>query len=134
MVVDFSRKSKDEVSRKKILLQMGCLLGLFMLAILIIADVKIYHDKAQMLAKIDAYQKQVDQIKQSNQHLQDEIANANNKDYLEQMAYEQLDKQRPGEQEVIFVSAANKPKVAAAPQNPWFGWLTGMFDWMKAKK
>ena len=133
MIADFRRKGKNEVSQKKILLQVGCLVAGVALVILIIADIKIYNDKKIMIAKINAYQNQIADIQKSSDHLQQEIANANNKDYLEKMAYEQLNQQRPGEKEFIFVSAPDKTSPKNNSSTGLFGWIANVWNWLKAK-
>ena len=110
---------------------MTFVLAFVIFIILIVADIKIYRDKMAMIAKIDAYKKEIEDIKTSNEHLEVQINNANNKDYLEQMAYEKFDKHRPGEQEIIFVSGKENIKTPENKKNYWLGWIGGVISWFK---
>ena len=121
--------------KKKIILSIFVLIIIF---VLILADFKIYQKKQELNSQISAYQKQIEDIKKSSQTLKDEIANGDNVDYLEKIAYEQLGEQKPGEKEVIFITPPEKPKTVVAPQNfwdarAWLGWLGWSWSWIKSK-
>lgn len=138
MVADFNKKGNREFFNSKLLFKTVGVLFLVGIFVLILADLKIYQKKQQLTAQINAYQKQIEDIKKSSQTLKDEIANSNNTDYLEKLAYEQLDEQKPGEKEVIFVSPQEQPKTATDKKSENFldkclNWFTGEFNWIKSK-
>lgn len=101
------------------------------------SDCKIYQHKKNLVLQVNAYQKKIDDLKKSSQTLKDEIANSDNTDYLEKLAYEQLGQQRPGERQVIFISPSQEnPKEAPKPKNfweLWTGWLGQSWSWLKSK-
>jgi len=123
MVADFDKKVK-----------VGGVIFLIIIFLLIIADFKIYQKKQELISQIETYKKQIEDIKKSSQTLKEEIANSNNPDYLEKLAYEQLGEQKPGEKEVIFVMPEEKPKQDATPRSFWSnfsGWISGAWQWIK---
>lgn len=138
MITDFSKKQKMKFSAEKVALQATGILFFVIILVLIFADIKIYQKKQEVAVQIATLQKQIQDIKNSSQTLKDEIANSNNTDYLEKIAYEQLGEQKPGEKEVIFVAPKEKPKTVVQPQNFWdvktfSAWFSGAWAWIKSK-
>jgi len=138
MVADFAKKQKGQFFSNKALFKTFGIIFLLVIFALLVADFKIYQKKKELLSQISAYQKQIEDIEKSSQTLKDEITNADNPDYLEKIAYEQLGQQKPGEKQIIFVMPEDKPKEAPKQQNfwdikSWTGWLTNGFDWLKSK-
>lgn len=135
MVSDFDKKENRGFFNKKFLLKTVGIMFLIAIFFLIVADVKIYQKKQQLISQINNYKKQIEDIKKSSQTLEDEIANSNNQDYLEKLAYEQLGEQKPGEKEVIFVMPEEKLKQDATPQSFWNNFssrLSGAWNWIKS--
>jgi cell division protein FtsB len=105
MVADFSKKRNKEIIKKRYLFQGLGILFIFLVFFLIVADVKIYQKKEQLKEQIEIYKKQIEYIKKSNEVLKEEIANFDNKDYLEKLGYEQLSQARFGETEYMFIKS-----------------------------
>jgi len=138
MVADFNKKRNRDFFNKKLLFQVIGIIFLVAIIVLISADYKIYQKKQELASQIDAYKKQIEDIKKSSQTLKDEIANSDNPDYLEKIAYEQLGQARPGETVYSFVSSQEKPKATQKPQNfwdikLWSSWLSESWSWLKNK-
>ena len=136
MVADFNKKANREFFNQNLLFKAVAVIFLIVVVVLIVSDVRIYQKKKQLMAQISNYQKQIADIKKSSQTLKNEIANADDKDYLEKLAYEQLGRQKPGEKEVIFIAPKETPKPAAISQNFWenfAGWLSQSWGWIKSK-
>jgi cell division protein FtsB len=131
MIADFSKKRNREFSGRKLLLQAAGILFLLTSLFLIFADYKIYQKKKDLALQVESYQKQIEAIKKSNQDLKDKIANSDNIDYLEKLAYEQLDRQKPGEKQVIFITPQEKPKEEARPESFWTSWFSQTWSWIK---
>ncbi len=135
MVADFNKKRNREFFNEKLLFQTIGIIFLVIIIILIFADFKIYKKKQELASQINDYQKKIENIKKSSQNLRDEIANSDNTDYLEKIAYEQLGQARPGETVYSFVAPQEKPKTIQKPQNfldtkSWSGWLSGVWQWI----
>ncbi|MDP3882920.1 MAG: septum formation initiator family protein [Candidatus Staskawiczbacteria bacterium] len=133
MVAEFRKKRKEKFVFSQIWLPV---LGVFLVLLMIVfifVDFHIYNRRKELVAQIDSYQKQIDEIKNSNQDLKDEIENADNIDYLEKIAYEQLGEQKPGETGVIFISPQPKQAEVIIQENVWTSWFSQAWNWIKSK-
>ncbi|MGD0576698.1 MAG: septum formation initiator family protein [Candidatus Staskawiczbacteria bacterium] len=134
MIADFRKKQKTEISASKVAFRIGGILFILIIAVLIAADIKIYQKKKELDLKIADYEKQIADIKKNIQTVKGEIANSNNPDYIEKIAYEQLGEQKPGENEVIFITPPNKKSQSALPaENSWTSWFLQSWNWLKSK-
>jgi len=135
MVADFDRKENREFFNKKFWYKTAGIAFIFVLILLAVADYKIYQKKKELSLQITAYQNQIDDIKKSNQVLQEEIANADNKDYLEKLGYEQLNQARPGETEYMFIESqgdVDQPQ-SIQKQTGFKDWFLNVWSWIKSK-
>lgn len=120
------------VPKNKALFQgVGTIIIIF-LAILVIADVRIYLKKHELVSQIDSYKKQIEEIQKSSQTLKEEIANSDNPNYLEKIAYEQ-GMVKAGEKEIIFMAPTPGPTPGPAKQNFWAASLGQLWNWIKSK-
>lgn len=133
MVANFRKKRKGEFQARKILFPIAGILFFLLMVVLVFVDMHIYKQKKELVSKINFYQNQIQSIESDNQQLRDEMANTENIDYLEKIAYEQLGEQKPGEQAVIFVAPDQKPAQVSEQQNIWTGWFSGIWNWIKSK-
>jgi len=136
MIAGFNKKANKESSNEDIVFQALGIIFLIIIVVLIFSDIKIYQKKKQLASQIITYQQEVEDLKKSSQNLKEEIANSDNKDYLEKVAYEQLNEARPGETVYSFISSKEKPKTVVKPQNfleSWLGQLSGGFNWIKSQ-
>jgi len=138
MVTDFNKKGNREFFNDKLLFKTIGIIFLIVIFVLILADFKMYQKKQKLISQINIYQKQIEDIKNSSQDLKNKITNADNIDYLEKLAYEQLGEQRPGEKEIIFITPQEKTKENAKSENfwdikLWFSWLNGSWQWISGK-
>jgi len=130
MVADFSKNENRKFFTAKLLykvLGVGFLAGIVLLGI---ADFRMYKKKQELDSQILSYKKQIEEMQTSNQNLKDQIANADNKDYLEKLAYEQLNQQRPGEKEIIFIMPEEKIQPDQEKQSLWdkvISWIKSLF-------
>lgn len=129
MVADFHKKSNRDFFNKQLLYKTAGIAFILLFVVLVVSDIKIYQKKRILTAQISNYQRQINEIKRSSQNLKNEIANADNKDYLEKLAYEQLGQQRPGEKEIIFINSKTKVKEVQKTQSSWEKFLS----WIKSK-
>ena len=137
MVADFAKKQKGKFFNNQFLFKISGILFLVIIFSLLLTDFRIYQKKRELVSQISIYKKQIEDIKKSSQTLKDEIANADNVDYLERIAYEQLGQQKPGEQEVIFIMPEGKAGEAPKQQNfwdikLWLGKLGQSWSWLKS--
>ncbi len=136
MVADFDKKGNKEFFNSKLLFRALGVAFLIIIFVFIIADFKIYQKKQDLAGQINSYQQKIEDIETSSQTLKDEIANSDNPDYLEKIAYEQLGQIKSGEKEYIFITPPKQQEEAVKPQNFWdnfTGSLSGTWSWIKSK-
>lgn len=136
MVTDFQKKKKGEAAGKIFLHLGGAALMLIAIA-LIVANIKMYEKRKEFLAQVAGLQHQIQQIKQKNSDLQTGISKSDDPAYIEKIAREELDLQKPGEQAVSFIMAQNAPPQSSGRQNSgtrgWLGWISNSWVWIKSK-
>lgn len=130
--MDFTKKQNRKTLSDKFLFQAIGVIFLAAIIVLIFLDFKIYQKKNDLNSQVNDYQKQIEDIEKSSQNLKGKIANTNNTDYLEKIAYEQLGQQRPGEKEVIFIAPTKKAEITQSPENFWNKFLNWI-SWIKSK-
>ncbi len=136
MVSDFNKKGNREAFKQQLLLKIGGVFLIFFVLFMIVQDIKIYRKKQELLAQINTYKKQIEEIKTDSQKLKNQITNAGETDYLEKLGYEQFGQAKPGETEYMFVKAPAKTPAPVAPKNAWeafTSWVSGIFNWSKSK-
>ena len=119
MVSDFNKKGNREFFTNELLFKVVGISLLLFVVFMIFSDIKIYKKKQELASQIGIYKKQIEDIKNSSQTLKDEIANADNKDYLEKLGYEQFGEAKPGETEYMFINSPKKTDTVAKRQNFW---------------
>lgn len=136
MLPDFNRKQKRDPKRQ-ILIMLGGFLVLFIVLVLAIADIKIYQKKQKYISQIEELKNKIQELEDRKISLKKGIENSNNQDYIEKVAREELDLQKPGENVVSFIrSNDNQPE--QANNNFLQSWFTNteklfssMLDWFK---
>ena len=134
MVADFNKKENSRFFNRNLLFKTVGTIFLIMIAVLIVADFKIYQKKQELEYRINNYKKQIEGIQKNSQTLKEEIANSNNKDYLEKLGYEQFDVTRPGETEYMFIKNQQKAETSATHNNPLDSFIAGFKNalyWIK---
>lgn len=138
MIADFNKKQKDASFRRNRAFKTAGIIILLAVLCFLFIDYKIYQKKQELLTQINDYQQQIKNIEESSQTLKKEIANADDPAYIEKIAREQANMQKPGEKVVSFINAENQQ----APEQKaesfwstdfWFGWLTSGLQWIKGK-
>ena len=102
------------------------------LVMMLTANFRIYQKKQELNYQIKTLQQKVTDIKKQNDNLTQEIANAQNQAYIEKVAREELDLQKPGEKVFSFVQT--QPQVEPAPPSPksiWQQFTAWIGEWIK---
>ena len=131
MVANFKKKNNNGALRKKILLHVGGGAAIILLVVLLVANIKMYQKRREFLVQAASLQNQIKDLKKSNGNLQEGIAKENDPEYIEKVAREELDLQKPGETAVSFVMpspAEQKPD----GQNIIQGWFLKSLEWVKS--
>ncbi len=139
MVADFNKKQKRGFSKRNLFFVFGGILFLVASVFLILADIKIYREKQKLIAQLEGYKKQIEEIENRNKDLKEGITEANNNNYIEKVAREELDLQKQGEKVVTFIMPqTQKPAQETKQQNfldikTWTSWLSQSWSWIKSK-
>jgi len=127
MISNFDKKQKSGFWDKDFLWKA---LGFLLLGIsvwFVFQDVKIYFEKKDFSAQLKSYSKQIEEIKKSNESLKERIENSDNPDYIEKVARDEINLQKPGEKVVSFVEAEEKEDVVKEAQNSE-SWLASLWN------
>jgi len=134
--MDFNKKQKRGFSKRNFYFIAGGVLFLLASVLLIFVDIKVYKEKQKLTAQLEGYKKQIQEIENRNKALKEGITEANDNNYIEKVAREELDLQKQGEKVVTFIMPSQQQTQEKEPQNfldLWLGWLTNGFNWIKSK-
>ena len=134
MVPKFQKKKKGFAPRHT-WLHVGGVVVLIVSAVLVVANIKMYQKKQAFLAQVTNLKNQIEDIQSRNSQLNKGISQSDDQDYIEKVAREQLDLQKPGEKAVSFVAAPDTT-VQTSDNNQasvqyWFGWIGASWQWIK---
>ncbi len=130
MVTNF--KKKKQVNPVKTLwITIGGVALAVIAIVLIIANIRLYHTRQELNSQIKTLQNKVGEIKQQNDRLSQGIQNANDSQYIEKVAREELDLQKPGEKVVSFINPPAVPQQGDVNSKnvleSWLAWVGGIF-------
>jgi cell division protein FtsL len=129
MVHDFQKNKKGVKSQ--MMIWGGAVVLLTVGILLVIADVKMYHKRQELNVQVKMLQNKITETQKSNNQLQQGISVSNIDQYIEKVAREQLDLQKPGEKVISFVQSSDQqlvaPMVAPSFLQSWLGWIGGWF-------
>ncbi len=129
MVANFEKKNNHTIGRN-ILRYAGGVLIAGILVALVIANVKMYQKRQEFLAQVASLQNQIKNLRNSNSDLQQGISKENDPAYIEKVAREELNLQKPGETAVSFVMPP--PTEQYNNQNVLQGWFGRAWEWVKS--
>lgn len=136
--MDFGKKQKGSFSRAKFFLKIASVLFLATAILFVFFNFKLNQKKKELLGQIDFYKNQIEAVQKRNAELKEGVAKADDSNYIEKVAREELDMQKEGEKVVAFVMPEKKPVEEKTQQNFWannflFGWLSQSWNWIKSK-
>ncbi|OGZ85574.1 MAG: hypothetical protein A2599_01285 [Candidatus Staskawiczbacteria bacterium RIFOXYD1_FULL_39_28] len=117
MVADFSKKQNRE--KEDILFKtfVGIFLVVFLL--LIFANVRLYLRKKELTDQVKNYSEQISKIQESSKKLEEQIANSEDKDYIEKVAREEANMQKSGEKAISFIMPEQDDNANQQGNNFW---------------
>lgn len=132
MVADFKKKQKI---LERILVPLGAVLLLVICGLLIIFDLRINNERNKFTLQVQNLKDKVEDIKNKNEELEKGIDNTDNNDYIEKIAREELDLQKPSEKVVSFIQSENEnpngDNEKKSPLEVWQSWIGGTWQWFK---
>jgi|GEM_PF-728795 len=138
MVSNLNKKQKREFSPQKFFLKIGGILFLIIAVVLIFVNFQMFKKKQQLALQIEDYKKQIEELESRGKILKEEIINSDNPDYIEKIAREESDMQKPGEKVVSFVEQNPQQKEVQTQEdlwnsNFWFSWIGQSWNWLLDK-
>ncbi len=125
------RKNKKTLLALNLFLKLSLFFVLGLITFLIIANTNIYFKRKQLMNQVQSLQSKINQIKSQNETLEVQIENSDNGQYIEKVAREELDLQKPGEKVYSFIRESGQEKQENSDSKSflqnWFGWLTEIF-------
>lgn len=132
MIADFSKKQNR--LQKDILLKALAFVCLAVFVVFAFANIKLYLRKKELSAQIKNYSLQLKKIEDSNKKLEEMIANSGNPDYIEKVAREEANMQKPGEKAVSFVMPEEGQQASLVKKNFWGYFSAGLSNfWQQIK-
>ena len=99
------KRYKDKISKKRSQTFFGILsLAVLVLFVagLIVVNLRVSKKREQLMARINELRKQITELNQKKEKLQNKIQASKNGSYLEEVARDQLNMKMPGEKVVAF--------------------------------
>jgi cell division protein FtsL len=93
-------------------------LFLLIISFLIFSNLNLHSRRVELIERIEILRNEIQILKEKNQKLQSEIKRAEQKDFLEEKAREELGLKRPGE-EVVVILSPSKEKEKPVEKNFW---------------
>lgn len=126
MVSVFKKKQKNPL-----ILRASIAGGVVLLVCLLvaIADIRVWQKKKKLLSQVEILESQIQRLQEKNANLKEGILKAEDPDYIEKIAREELDLQKPGEKVVSFVVGQDQENSPEAGLNKgilnnFLGWLS----------
>ena len=134
MVSYFKRKQKGNLLHR-FLLMAGAILILIFSISLMVANIKINKKKQQLTVQIESLEKKIEDMKSKNIDLKEGILMANDDKYIERVAREELDLQKPGEKVISFIKSPDEKKEEKVMLKNifqvWSAWISSMASFFK---
>jgi len=111
----------------------------FLLAVIVflfLADISVYKNRKKLNLQIDNLKEKIAEMEEKNNTLKEGITRADDKDYIEKIAREELDLQIQDEKVVSFIMPETKQteetNVSINYWNPknWLGWFSNSWQWV----
>ena len=100
-----------------------------------VADIKVYQKRQKLISQIENLKNKIQDLQNKNDDLKKGIARADDDTYIEKVAREELNLQKPGEKVVSFVKSPNQQEENRKDQKIfleiWLGWLGNGWQWLK---
>ena len=121
-----SKFKKNKKGGRFLNLFFSCLMGaLFLSAIafLIYTDIKINKKRGEFVSKIESLKTEISGLEEKNSVLRQKTSEAGAKEYLEEVAREQLGLKKPGEEVVVIKEETAEENKITEEKKGWWEWL-----------
>jgi|SRR3989344_6491965 len=130
MVSDFKRKQKPD-AKLDLLLKAGLAVIILATLGLAVANIRMYQKRKALSLQVEKLKNEIQQIEQKNKDLERGIAMSDDEVYVETVAREELDLQKPGEKVYSFIQPEPKEETENKERKNifqiWAAWIGGFF-------
>ncbi len=128
MIAKF-RKKKKRSSWKSIFFSMFfVILFILVIGFLFITNWKIKQRRAELTNRIETLKQEVALLEQKNQEIKERISQSGGKEYLEEVARDQLSLKAPGEEVVVVKKEAEEEKEEVKEEEKtWWDWIKSIW-------
>ncbi len=136
MIANFKKKQKSNTTYSFFSSPLVKLFLLIVIIFLVFADINVYKDKKKINLQIDSLKEKLQSMQKKNYTLEHGIAKADDKDYIEKVAREELDLQIKNEKVIVFTMPKVQQKEEINNINnflnlkTWLGWLSNSWQWI----
>ena len=130
MLSNFRRKQKS-TNPHPLLLKVGVVLILCICIVLIFINIRMFQKRSRLKHQVADLEAKIHDLKTSNTNLQEGISKSDDANYIEKVAREELDLQKPGEKVISFVKAPVQEEPSLEQKSIWQAWLGWVGDWFK---
>ena len=100
--------------------------------VLIFVNLRIYNKRRHLNSQIESLKNKIEETRNTNNNLKQEILKADDDKYIEKIAREELDLQKPGEKVFSFIDKSPQDaKETESSKNIFQVWLDNIFNFMK---
>lgn len=133
MIADFRKKQKKTSLPNRIFLKLAVTLFLLLLILLAFTNIGNYRKRNNLISQIKTMEEKISGIKAENDRIGQNIQKISDDNYVEKIAREELDLQKPGEKVYSFVRTAEQQgnEEQVKPASGWLGWISGAWNWLK---
>lgn len=130
MIADLKSKRKYN-PWKGLLILAGGIIIFIILCLLVLDSVKIYKKRMELASQIQNLENKMQDIKNKNEELQQGALQVNDNQYIEKVAREELDLQKPGEKVFSFIMPQTENEGGDTAKNKLQHWLGSFLNWLK---
>ena len=99
------------------------------LSFLIYSNVKFYQKRMELVSRINSLKKEIQTIEEKNAALKESISQVEDPEYIEKIAREELNQQKPGESVVGFILPPEEEK----KEEKTFWDFKKIWEWLKSR-
>ena len=124
---DFNKKRNKNLYRH-FLIKLGAVIIAVLVLLVVVADVKVYQRRRELSMQVESLQKKIEELKNKNGGLKEGLAKADDDAYIEKIAREELDLQKPGEKVISFVVGDQLVQDDAMQKNGFTTWMASTWN------
>jgi len=130
MITNFKNKRKSN-PLKGITIILGGILIFGILLLLVVDSARLYKKKMELNLQTESLKNKIQDIKNKNETLNRDSLKIGDDEYIEKVAREELDLQKPGEKVFSFIMPQVKKIDNDSPKNILKNWLVNFWDWIR---